>query len=201
MATSDHVAARLETLVRESRIVRQDEITSEIVELATTAARAPLQSSAQGGVMARMNIALCLALVGLALLAACATASREAAFRAEEVELFRARQETSIACTTAPACDDAWARTRAFIQAHSATRIVQADDAVIQTAFPHAFGFVYLAASKDADGNGGAAIRLKAMCRGMYDSDGNAGPLYSTCAKSIISVEARFRAWLQRPDN
>jgi len=48
MATSDHVAARLETLVRESRIVRQDEITSEIVELATTAARAPLQSSTQG---------------------------------------------------------------------------------------------------------------------------------------------------------
>jgi hypothetical protein len=39
------------------------------------------------------------------------------------------------------------------------------------------------------------------MCRGMYDSDGNAGPLYSTCAKSIISVEARFRAWLQRPGN
>jgi hypothetical protein len=75
---------------------------------------------------------------------------------------------------------------------------VQADDAVIQTAFPHAFGFVYLAASKDPDGEGGAAIRLKAMCRGMYDSDGNAGLLYSTCAKSVISVEAGFRAWLEK---
>jgi hypothetical protein len=34
------------------------------------------------------------------------------------------------------------------------------------------------------------------MCRGMYDSDGNAGLLYSTCAKSIVSVEADFHAWL-----
>ncbi|WP_225031547.1 MULTISPECIES: F0F1 ATP synthase subunit gamma [Paraburkholderia] len=48
LAASDHVAAKLETLVRESRIVRQDEITSEIVELATTAARTPMQSGAQG---------------------------------------------------------------------------------------------------------------------------------------------------------
>jgi hypothetical protein len=148
--------------------------------------------------MARMNIGLCIALVGSAWLAACATASHETAFRAEEVELFRARQEASIVCTTAAACDDAWTRTRTYVAGHSATRIVQADDAVIQTAFPHAFGFVYLAASKDADGTGGAAIRLKAMCRGMYDSDGNAGLLYSTCAESVISVEAGFRAWLEK---
>ena len=148
--------------------------------------------------MARMNIGLCIALVGSAWLAACATASRDTAFRAEEVELFHARQEAGIVCTTAPACDEAWARTRTFIAAHSATRIVQADDAVIQTAFPHAFGYVYLAASKDADGKGGAAIRLKAMCRGMYDSDGDAGLLYATCAKSVISVEAGFRAWLEK---
>ncbi|MEI5999991.1 hypothetical protein H3V53_23105 [Paraburkholderia bengalensis] len=148
--------------------------------------------------MARLNLGLCSALVGSAWLAACATASHEAAFRAKEVELFRARQEASIVCTSTAACDDAWKRTETYVAGHSATRIVQADDAVIQTAFPHAFGFVYLAASKDADGKGGTAIRLKAMCRGMYDSDGKAGLLYSTCAKSIISVETGFRPWLEK---
>ena len=148
--------------------------------------------------MTRMTIGLCIALVGSTWLAACATAARDTAFRAEEVELFRAHQQARIVCNASPACDEAWARTKTFIAAHSATRIVHADDTVIQTAFSHEFGVVYLAASKDADGNGGAAIRLKAMCRGMYDSDGNAGLLYSTCAKSVISVETGFRAWLER---
>jgi hypothetical protein len=147
--------------------------------------------------MIRVRILLYAALMSPALVAACATASRETAFRNEETALFRARQEASIACPTTVACDKAWARTRAFIQTHSATRIVQVDDWAIQTEFPHAFGFVYLAASKSVGSGGGTVIRLKAMCRGMYDSNGDAGALYSTCAKSIISVEAAFRTWLQ----
>jgi hypothetical protein len=145
----------------------------------------------------RTSAFLCAALTGSILLAACATASREAAFRREEVELFRARQEASVACETTVACDKAWARTRTFIQTHSATQIVQADDSAIQTAFPHAFGFVYFAASRSADDAGNIVIRLKAMCRGMYDSDGGAGPLYSTCARSIESAEAEFHAWVK----
>ena len=147
--------------------------------------------------MTRARVLLWVALMGFILLAACASASREAAFRDEEVELFRGRHEASIACETTVACDKAWARTRAFIQTHSATRIVQADDSAIQTAFPHAFGFVYLAASRTADEAGHIVIRLKAMCRGMYDSDGGAGLLYSTCARSIESTEAEYHAWVQ----
>ncbi|MBP0593426.1 hypothetical protein J8I87_27760 [Paraburkholderia sp. LEh10] len=147
--------------------------------------------------MTRAPVLLYAALTGSILLAACATASREAAFRNEEIELFRARQEASIACETTVACDKAWVRTRTFIQTHSATRIVQADDSTIQTAFPHAFGFVYLAASRSANDSGNIVIRLKAMCRGMYDSDGAAGLLYSTCARSIESVETEFHAWVR----
>ncbi|MBN3752253.1 hypothetical protein G3N95_04830 [Paraburkholderia sp. Tr-20389] len=147
--------------------------------------------------MTHAPVLLCAALSGSILLIACSTASRDAAFRNEEVELFRARQEASIACATTAACDEAWVRTRTFVQTHSATRIVQADDSAIQTAFPHAFGFVYLAASKSADDAGNIVIRLKAMCRGMYDSDGGAGLLYSTCARSIESAEAEFHVWVK----
>jgi hypothetical protein len=147
--------------------------------------------------MTREHVLLYVALAGSILLAGCSTASRERAFRDEEVELFRARQETSIACKTTVACDEAWARTRTFIQTHSATRIVQSDDSAIQSAFPHAFGFVYLAASRSADEAGNVVIRLKTMCRGMYDSDGGAGLLYSTCARSIVSVETQFHAWVK----
>jgi hypothetical protein len=42
------VAAKLETPVRASRIVLQHEITSQIVEPATTAAQTPMQPGAQG---------------------------------------------------------------------------------------------------------------------------------------------------------
>jgi hypothetical protein len=147
--------------------------------------------------MTRALDLLCVALTGSILLAGCATASREAAFRSDEVELFRARHAASIACETTVACDKAWERTRTFIQTHSATRIVQADGSAIQTAFPHAFGFVYLAATRSADETGHIVIRLKAMCRGMYASDGGVGLLYSTCARSIESAEAEFHAWVQ----
>jgi F-type H+-transporting ATPase subunit gamma len=48
LAASDHVAGTLEALTRDSRIVRQDEITAEIVELAVTAAPAPADSHGEG---------------------------------------------------------------------------------------------------------------------------------------------------------
>ncbi len=148
--------------------------------------------------MTRAPDLLCVALTASILLAACATASREAAFRHEEVELSRARHEARIACETTVACDKAWARTRTFIETHSATRIVQADSSSIQTALPHAFGFVYLAATRSADEAGHIVIHLKAMCRGMYTSDGGAGLLYSTCARSIESAQAEFHAWVEK---
>jgi hypothetical protein len=124
------------------------------------------------------------------------SASRESAFRNEEVELFRARQAASVSCASTDDCDQAWARTQAFIKTHSASRIIRADGTVVETALPHSFGFVYLAASKTRTDEGGTVIRLKAMCRGMYDSAGNAGVLYTSCAKSIVAVEAEFHEWL-----
>jgi hypothetical protein len=126
----------------------------------------------------------------------CVSASHEAAFRNEEVELFRARQQASVSCGSTVDCDRAWARAQSFIKTHSASRIIRADDTVVETALQHSFGFVYLAASKTLTDDGVTVIHLKTMCRGMYDSDGNAGLLYSTCAKSIVSVEADLHAWL-----
>lgn len=99
-------------------------------------------------------------------------------------------------CGSSVDCDRAWARTQSFIKTHSASRIIRADDTVVETADPHSFGFVYLAATKSATGDGHTLIQLRAMCRGMYDSDGNAALMYSTCAKSIVDVEGAFRAWM-----
>jgi len=41
LAASDHVGETLKALTREARIVRQDEITTEIVDLAVAAAPTP----------------------------------------------------------------------------------------------------------------------------------------------------------------
>ncbi|MGF6813010.1 F-type H+-transporting ATPase subunit gamma [Paraburkholderia sp. Clong3] len=48
LAASRHVKDRLQELTRDYRIVRQDEITAEIAELAATGACAPMTPSAQG---------------------------------------------------------------------------------------------------------------------------------------------------------
>lgn len=101
-----------------------------------------------------------------------------------------------MSCRSTADCDRVWTRTRSFIKRHSASRIVRANDNVIETADPHSFGFVYLAATKSATGDGNTLIQLRAMCRGMYDSDGNAAMMYSTCAKSMVEVESKFRAWI-----
>ncbi|NML31204.1 hypothetical protein HHL14_10195 [Paraburkholderia sp. G-4-1-8] len=134
---------------------------------------------------------LCAACVG-----GCANPAREAAFRHEEVAIYEARQQAAVHCEPGVDCEAAWALARAFIKAHSVTRIVRADDMAIETALPHSFGFVYLAASKGQADDGRTLIRLKAMCRGMYDTAGEAGLLYSTCAHSIVAIEAEFHAWM-----
>ncbi len=128
--------------------------------------------------------------------AGCASPAREAAFRHEEVAVYEARQQAAVRCEPGVDCEAAWALTKVFVRTRSASRIVRADDAVIETALPHSFGFVYLAASKGPTDDGHTLIRLKAMCRGMYDTDGNAGLLYSTCAHSIVAIEAEFHAWM-----
>ncbi|MEM5384059.1 hypothetical protein VSR68_10730 [Paraburkholderia phymatum] len=140
--------------------------------------------------------AFLLSMLCAAVLDGCASASRDAAFRSRQVELFRARQGASVICDSSVDCDRAWARTRSFIKTHSASRIIRADDTVIETGDPHSFGFVYLAATKSPTDDGHTLIQLRAMCRGMYDSDGNAALMYSTCAKSIVEVEGEFRAWM-----
>lgn len=131
------------------------------------------------------------------LLAGCASAARDAAFRREEAALYDARRQAAVRCGAEADCAAAWARTRAFVAAHSATRIIHADDTLIVTAMPHAFGFVYLAAMQRATDQGDTLIQLKAMCRGMYDTNGTAGPLYATCADSIVAIEAEYRAWMK----
>ncbi|WP_429456623.1 hypothetical protein [Paraburkholderia sp. JPY465] len=61
---------------------------------------------------------------------------------------------------------------------------------------PHSFGFVYLAALKGRLDEDHALIQLKAMCRGMYRTDGNASVMYWTCANAIVAVEDQFRAFM-----
>ncbi|MFT4069392.1 hypothetical protein [Paraburkholderia sp.] len=146
--------------------------------------------------MNRTLLRTCLSLVCAALVAGCANPARDAAFRHEEGALFDARQQAAVRCEPRIDCEAAWARARAFIEARSASRIVRENDALIETALPHSFGFVYLAASKGQTDEGHTLIWLKAMCRGMYDTDGNAGLLYSTCADSIVAIEAEFHAWM-----
>ncbi|MEX3901345.1 hypothetical protein [Paraburkholderia sp. BR10954] len=149
-----------------------------------------------GAVMKRAACWIWVSILCLVLVAGCASTAREAAFRREEVALFEARQQACVRCEPTVDCESAWVRTRAFVTTHSASRIVRADDTLIETALPHSFGFVYLAAPKGRLDEDHALIQLKAMCRGMYRTDGNVSVMYWTCANAIVAVEDEFRAFM-----
>lgn len=42
-------------------------------------------------------------------------------------------------------------------------------------------------------------IRLKAMCKGMYASDGGPGWRYDACATRILDIERGFRSFIREP--
>ncbi|WP_260429883.1 hypothetical protein [Burkholderia cepacia] len=134
------------------------------------------------------------AVVVLLALSACAGAERNAAFRSTETQLFAARQAAALPCSTPAECDRAWRVARRYVEGHSSTRITRADADTIETAPPFLAGEVYVWASRTASGGGAAVIRLKAMCKGMYDSDGGPGWRYDACATKILDIERGFRA-------
>ncbi|WP_175828873.1 hypothetical protein [Burkholderia cepacia] len=127
-------------------------------------------------------------------LGACAGAERNAAFRSTETQLFATRQAAALPCSTPAECDHAWRLARRYVEGHSSTRIIRADADTIETAPPFVAGEVYVWASRTASGGGAAVIRLKAMCKGMYDSDGGPGWQYDACAAKILDIERGFRA-------
>ncbi|AJY08104.1 hypothetical protein QZM46_26915 [Burkholderia vietnamiensis] len=135
-----------------------------------------------------------LAIGMLLALAACADTEQATAFRKSETQLLAARQSAAVQCSTASECDREWARVRRYIETHSATRITRASADRIETAQPHLAGEVYLWASRTAAGDGASVIRLKAMCKGMYDSAGGPGWQYDACARKILDIERGFRA-------
>ncbi|VWB53811.1 hypothetical protein BLA15945_02512 [Burkholderia lata] len=130
----------------------------------------------------------------LLVLGACAGADRNAAFRSTETQLFAARQAAVLQCATPAECDRAWHFARRYIEAHSSTRITRAGADTIETAPPLLAGEVYLWASRTASGGGASVIRLKAMCKGMYGTDGGPGWRYDACATRILDIERGFRA-------
>ncbi|HIH2746434.1 hypothetical protein L3V59_41595 [Burkholderia aenigmatica] len=134
--------------------------------------------------------------VGMLLaLAACAGPERNAAFRSTETQLFATRQAAVLRCSTPAECDRAWDFARRYVEAHSSTRITRAGAETIETAPPFLAGEVYLWASRTASGGGASVIRLKAMCKGMYDSDGGPGWQYDACATQILDIERGFGAY------
>lgn len=130
----------------------------------------------------------------LVALAACAGAERNTAFRSTETQLFATRQAAVLQCSAPAECDRAWHFARGYVEAHSSTRITRADADTIETAAPFLAGEVYLWASRTTSG-GTSVIRLKAMCKGMYASDGGPGWRYDACATRILDIERGFRSY------
>ena len=139
------------------------------------------------------------AVVVLLALGACADAERNAAFRSTETQLFATRQAATLQCSTPAECDRAWRLARRYVEGHSSTRITRADADTIETAPPFLAGEVYLWASRTASGGGAAVIRLKAMCKGMYGSDGGPGWQYDACARKILEIENGFQSYENPP--
>jgi uncharacterized lipoprotein YajG len=133
----------------------------------------------------------------LATLAACASDADVDALRRSEIQLQEARAQASVTCASEAACKDAWRLTQDYIASHSATGVTHADADVIETAQPHGFGKVWLAAWKTPADGGGTLIRLKAMCQGMYRSDGTPGWFYQTCSGEIRRIDEGFRRFVE----
>ncbi|WP_244137746.1 hypothetical protein [Burkholderia sp. BCC1644] len=93
-----------------------------------------------------------------------------------------------------------WNLTRHYVELHSSTRITRFSADRIETAQPYFAGEVYLWASRMASSDGGGwVIRLKAMCKGMYDSDGGPGWQYGACASQILEIERAFPTYANPP--
>uniref|UniRef100_UPI003BEF13A5 hypothetical protein n=1 Tax=Burkholderia arboris TaxID=488730 RepID=UPI003BEF13A5 len=134
-------------------------------------------------------------------LSACAGVEQTTAFRSTETQLFATRQAASLQCPTPPDCDRVWNFTRRYVEAHSSTQVTRFTADVIETAQPHFAGEVYLWASRMASSDGGWVIRLKAMCKDMYDSDGGPGWQYGACASKILEIEKGFRLYAFPPNS
>ncbi|HTH60830.1 MAG TPA: hypothetical protein VL689_11830 [Paraburkholderia sp.] len=57
---------------------------------------------------------------------------------------------------------------------------------------PHEFGIAYFWAARSTASNGTVTIRLKGMCRGMYDMNGGPGWLYRSCAAQLRDAQREF---------
>lgn len=133
----------------------------------------------------------------LASLTACASNADVTALRRNEIQLQQARAQASVTCASEAQCNAAWRLTQDYIASHSVTDVTRADANVIETAQPHGFGKVWLAASKTPADGGGSLIRLKAMCDGMYRSDGTPGWFYQTCSDAIRRIDEGFRSFVE----
>jgi len=125
---------------------------------------------------------------------------RGSAFEKSEAGLAMARERASVTCRDPDVCDGIWQRTRAYVVEHSPTRIHRADATVIETERPHEFGVAYFWAERTTGDDGSTRIRLKGLCRGMYNSVGGPGWTYTQCAPQIEATEAAFQRAVEPPD-
>ncbi|WP_090551603.1 hypothetical protein [Paraburkholderia caballeronis] len=136
--------------------------------------------------------ALAAASAAMLTVAACASSVPPDEFRRTEQKLEAARIVASLSCSTPRDCDTRWTHTRDFIDQHSATRVESADASTIETGEPHQYGVASLRAERTVS-DGVTIIRLKGICRGMYDTDGGPGPLYRECAQRLYDAALDFR--------
>lgn len=137
------------------------------------------------------------ALMGsLTVLAGCVTHGGDmpesSSFRRSETALAAARNAGKVECISTADCSRAWDRARMFVQRHSPTSIIRSTDDTIETRMPHEFGLAWFWATRKATANGETVIRLKGLCRGMYDSDGSPGWIYERCAEQLREAQIEF---------
>jgi hypothetical protein len=141
-------------------------------------------------------IAISLALLTLA---GCASADKEAQkernFTQGEDMLDAAQRNAAVRCDSQAQCDQAWMLTKNYVQQHSDTAIVSADNVDINTDLPTRNGRVSYSATRVQKGNG-ATITLYAQCRGMYGPDKAMGSAYEDCVKKIGPTQEQFPGFL-----
>jgi hypothetical protein len=134
-------------------------------------------------------------------LAGCASADKEAQkqrdFTHGENVLDTAQRNATVQCRDQAQCDKAWALTKNYVQQHSDTSLIDANDVAIDTDLPTRDGRVAYSATRVRKGNG-ATITLYAQCRGMYGPEKAIGSAYDDCLEKIGPTQNRFAEFLDQ---
>jgi hypothetical protein len=139
-------------------------------------------------------------LIAALTLAACASSAEKDAERTRDFDqseraLDASQRAAAVRCSGQAQCDKVWSLTKTYVEQHSDTSIIDADNVAIHTDLPGRNGRLAISATRVA-GTSGTTITLFTQCPGMYGPDKAMGSSYDKCVGKITAAQNGFAGYL-----